>query len=210
MKSGIYCISSLRCPNRLYIGSTVDIDKRWSQHKWMLDNNKHHSVKLQNHYNKYGKDDLVFSIMFECPIDNLIELEQQCINKNKPYFNICELAGSSIGRTHSAETKKKIGDKARGQKMSNSTKVKMAKSHRGLKHTDKTKHKMSLAAKGRKLRPVSTETRDKISKALMGNKNSLGFKHSSETREKWLNKSSETREKMSRAQKLRRKREAAA
>ena len=60
--SGIYKIKSKVKPERIYIGSSVNIQERWRKHINYLKNNKHQSIKLQRHYNKYGKNDLVFSI----------------------------------------------------------------------------------------------------------------------------------------------------
>ncbi len=44
--------------NKIYIGSAVNIKKRWHEHRNLLNNNnnnKHHSPILQNAWNKYGK-----------------------------------------------------------------------------------------------------------------------------------------------------------
>lgn len=95
---GIYKISSLIKPNRIYIGSALNIKRRWNKHKSDLKNNKHHSIKLQRHYNKYGIDDLIFEIIEECVIDCLIDWEQHYIDKTHTYFNTCKIAGSSKGR----------------------------------------------------------------------------------------------------------------
>jgi hypothetical protein len=51
--SGIYKIQSIINPERVYIGSAISIRNRWCTHKSELKGNKHHSPKLQNHYNKY-------------------------------------------------------------------------------------------------------------------------------------------------------------
>ena len=53
--SGIYKIQSIIKPERCYIGSAVNIQKRWRDHKRELRNNKHSNKKLQNHCNKYGE-----------------------------------------------------------------------------------------------------------------------------------------------------------
>jgi group I intron endonuclease len=66
-------------------------------HRSDLNKNKHHSVKLQNHHNKYGLSDLVFSVVERCSKEVLIEREQHYIDELDPYFNICKVAGSVIG-----------------------------------------------------------------------------------------------------------------
>lgn len=54
MTQGIYCIENT-CNGKRYIGKSVDIEKRISQHKYSLKKNKHHNQYLQNSYDKYGK-----------------------------------------------------------------------------------------------------------------------------------------------------------
>ncbi len=52
--AGIY---ALYCSgdNKYYIGSSVDIKKRWIGHSSLLRNNKHYNFYLQNAWNKYGE-----------------------------------------------------------------------------------------------------------------------------------------------------------
>jgi group I intron endonuclease len=114
--TGIYKIQSISNPNRCYIGSAVNIDKRWICHKHYLRQNKHHSKKLQRHFNKYGKDDLVFSILLHCEKHKLIIKEQCFFNIYNPWFNICTIAGSPLGHKCSEETKAKIRDTKLGEK----------------------------------------------------------------------------------------------
>ena len=64
--SGIYQIQSIIKPERIYVGSGINIYQRWTQHKRELRQNKHHSIKLQRHYDKYGESDLVFIIIEPC------------------------------------------------------------------------------------------------------------------------------------------------
>lgn len=108
--SGIYKIISLSMPDRCYVGSAVNLNKRKAQHFRLLLKNTHHSIKLQNHYNKYGKNDLEFCIIELCSVDNLIIREQCFIDLLNPCFNICMVAGSVLGRKHKEETKRKIGN----------------------------------------------------------------------------------------------------
>jgi group I intron endonuclease len=108
--SGIYQIQSKIHPDKIYIGSAVDIDRRWKEHLNSLRIGNHHSHKLQRYYNKY-KDSLQFSIIFVCPKETLIENEQKFIDKLNPYFNECKVAGSQLGLKRSEEFKKKMSKK---------------------------------------------------------------------------------------------------
>ena len=70
---GIYRIESVSFRNRIYIGSSVDIATRWTMHLQRLRKNKHHSMKLQRHYNKYGEADLKHSTLVRCEEEDLMK-----------------------------------------------------------------------------------------------------------------------------------------
>lgn len=125
-KIGIYQIKS-NLNNRIYIGSSIDIRRRWKIHKSQLSLGNHHSIILQRHYDKYGKDDLVFSILELCEEDNLIKVEQAYLDHKKPYFNIRKTADSNKGIVRSEETKQKLRKYNLGKKLSEETKLKMSK-----------------------------------------------------------------------------------
>jgi group I intron endonuclease len=96
--TGIYQIKSIVHPERIYVGSAININRRWNQHLRDLKNFRHHSLKLQNHYNKYGVNDLIFILIEECTKENLIIREQFYLNITNTYFNICKTAGNCLGR----------------------------------------------------------------------------------------------------------------
>ena len=62
MTVGIYKITN-KITNKLYIGESLNIEKRWIKHKEDLKNNSHHSYKLQNDYNGFGLDNFNFDII---------------------------------------------------------------------------------------------------------------------------------------------------
>jgi len=95
--TGIYKIQSRHKPERIYIGSTSNIKQRWYLHLSQLRKQSHHSIKLQQHFNKYGETDLQFSILLECEKDDLIKKEQFFIDGHVPYFNVCKIAGNTAG-----------------------------------------------------------------------------------------------------------------
>jgi group I intron endonuclease len=133
-KTGIYKIQSKRYKNRIYIGSAINVNKRWNQHRNDLKNNKHHSLKLQRHFNKYGVDDLTFILIEECLKENLLIREQFYLDTTNTYFNICKIAGNCLGRTAWNKNKK--------MSVEFSNKMKIAsignQNHLGHKHTIET------------------------------------------------------------------------
>lgn len=116
---GIYSIYS-KSQNKYYIGKSIDIHKRFLKHKSDLRLNQHHSKYLQNVYNKYGEDDLVFQVIQECSYEESGELEKYYIkqfNSFKDGFN--ETEGGELGapgRKFSEDTLKKLSENIRGEK----------------------------------------------------------------------------------------------
>jgi group I intron endonuclease len=109
-QSGIYKIQSICKPERCYIGSAINIRNRWRGHLNDLKRNKHSNNRLQNHFKKYGESDLQFSILLGCEKEDLIKIEQYFIDSYNPWFNICKIAGNSLGTKRSIETRRKISE----------------------------------------------------------------------------------------------------
>lgn len=65
---GVYKITN-KLNNKIYIGESHDIERRWLEHKEELNNNIHHSYKLQNDWNIYGESNFKFEVIEE--IDKL-------------------------------------------------------------------------------------------------------------------------------------------
>lgn len=60
---------------KFYIGRSIIPSKRKTQHFRMLKKNTHHCKKLQNSYNKYGKDAFEFVIIEQCENSKIREQE---------------------------------------------------------------------------------------------------------------------------------------
>jgi group I intron endonuclease len=165
--SGIYKIQSKIKPERIYIGSAIDYKNRKSTHLNNLRKNKHHSIKLQNHYNEYGESDLIFKLIEPCFPQFLLCREQEYIDSLNPYFNICKTAGSSLGIKRSDEYIKKLKSRI----VSDETRKLL-----GIK---------SKGNKGRKGTPLTDEHKEKIRQKQSGKNNSFYNKsHSEETKQK--------------------------
>lgn len=135
-----------------YIGSTVNYKLRHSQHLSAMRNGKHHAHAVQSACDKYGCDNLKFTVLeYVLTIEKLIEIEQYWIDELQPKYNSCMSARgghSNRGKVHTEETRRKMSE--------GSTNV---------FHTEETKRKIGLAHKGK---VVSKETRDKLSKSHSG------------------------------------------
>lgn len=159
--SGIYAISSKCKPERVYIGSAVNISARWRVHRCLLTKGIHHSPKLQRHYNTYGESDLVYRYLAPCEPEHLIKAEQAFMNFYKPYFNCAQVAGSSFGLRRSEKTREKLREAAKKRPPV----------------SNETRQRRSMALRGR---VFSDESLKKMSNSMMGIKNHRYGKHFSE------------------------------
>lgn len=64
----------------MYIGSSNDIENRWAQHIYQLNNNIHGNAHLQNSWNKYGKSNFKFIILEETEPQEQFQTEQDYID----------------------------------------------------------------------------------------------------------------------------------
>ena len=180
--SGIYTIRNIINGNE-YVGSSVDVPKRWLQHKSGLRNQIHRNSRLQRSWNKHGEENFEFLLLEECDIEKLIEREELHISIRKSEYNLTIFAEGR--QVMSEETRQKISLKNKGRTFSEETLQRMSLSHIGKKQSDETKIKRSLTMKetyrsakerGEKLFPsqigrqFSEETRRKISLANTGRK----------------------------------------
>ena len=104
----IYKISN-SVDDRVYIGSTINLNKRWNEHKRDLSNNKHHNIYFQNFVNKYGINVLKFNILETIVKKNILNREQFYLDTIKNKFNIAKNAiAPMMGKSHTEEAIEKI------------------------------------------------------------------------------------------------------
>lgn len=114
MRSGIYKITNEET-GKFYIGSSKDIDKRWSDHKNELRANRHCNPKLQHSWNYYGESKFSIFILEDVdPLrDKLLEREQYYLDTFRPYirgigYNIGRRAEGGDNITHNPHRKEFI------------------------------------------------------------------------------------------------------
>ena len=147
MTSGIYKIC---CKGKYYWGSSWNIERRFIEHRSLLKRKKHGSKKLQELYEKFGKESLSFEIVEICEIDKLGEREKFYLDLDPEKLNLWVLPFSPKGckrinkRIFSQETKDRIsrsvkinqsknGHPRLGAILSQETKDKIAKSNRKIR-----------------------------------------------------------------------------
>ncbi len=164
---GIYRITC-KPTGKFYIGSAVNLRRRRNEHFGSLRNNRHHSITMQNAWNKYGPDAFIFEVLEYILLPELlIAREQYWLDTLKPFgkrgFNLAMLADSRLGTKQPPEAIEKVRQHHLGRKNSEETIRKRALSITGREYTAETRRKIGLASLGRKHTP---ETRAKMSIAV--------------------------------------------
>lgn len=119
---GIYCIENL-INRKKYIGQSVDIKKRWYEHRRTLELKQHDNIYLQRAWNKYGKNNFEFYILTTCDINDLNDLEIYYIQLYDTFnsehgYNMTIGGDGCVGYKHTEETKRYISMIQSGKKLS--------------------------------------------------------------------------------------------
>ena len=157
--SGIYSITHIET-KKIYIGSSVDIKRRWNSHRSSLNRGKHTNPHLQNAWKKYGKDAFIFAI--EEITEELESTENEYISKygiaitgTNIFFEDKGFNTAWAGRTGCVDPRKyKSGPEHHlfGKTSPNKGKIFSAE----------VRHNMSIGQTGKKqlnYKPLSAETR---------------------------------------------------
>lgn len=168
-KSGIYKITNL-ITERFYIGSSCDLVSRKYCHFWMLDNNNHDNKKLQNSYNKYGKENFKFEVIENCSKDKLIEREQYYLDTllfAQEYLlklnNKFELLGYN---------NRLIAESFKYMNLTKQHKENISKGSKGKIKTEEHREKLRLSHIGQ-----SNHTKEQLEIISKANKNRVGVKY---------------------------------
>lgn len=189
MASGLYEIVHV-CSGRRYIGSAVNIDKRWREHVRQLSTGKHHSKFMQRVWNKDGKDSFRFSVLIWCARADLLFYEQLCLDSFKPEFNSAPVAGSQLGYRHSDETRRRMSQSRpkdfspmTGKTHTAETRARISASRKGKGGGPRSPERLAKIGAAHKGRPKSAEHRAKIAATLKGTKTGRGKLNEGQVRE---------------------------
>lgn len=184
------CYEILNTVNgKRYIGSTMNLKKRWTEHRKILRGGRHNNQILQRAWNKYGEDAFKFLPILTCaPTKQMLMFyEQQLLDKVNPEYNILTTAGTCLGAKRSDASRKRMSEAHIGKPVKPRTieqnaeiSKRMLGHHRGMTgktHTVESKSKMSEALTGKKRGPISDAHKASISAG------GIGKRHTSPTPE---------------------------
>jgi group I intron endonuclease len=84
--TGVYSIKT-KSNKLLYVGASINLEKRFTDHSSLLKKNKHSNTTLQNICNKIGYDNLIFSTL-KIGDNDLFYYEELFIKTLNPLCNI--------------------------------------------------------------------------------------------------------------------------
>lgn len=123
---GIYRITSPS--GKVYIGQSINIIKRWWQHKR---SNTNKQPKLYSSFKKYGIEAHIFEIKEECRIEILNERERHW----EDFYEVISINGLNCRLTETNDKKGIIGYE---------TRKRLSESHKGKKPSEESKLKRKL------------------------------------------------------------------
>lgn len=157
--SGVYQIVNLVNGN-CYVGSSVQIESRIFKHLSFLRRGDHANAHLQAAFRKYGEQSFDYILLESCERLEILAREQHYIDSLKPEYNICKVAGNTLGVLHGPAAKAKMSAANMGNKRM-----------LGKEHSEESKQKMRDKAV---LRTHTESTKAKIAKSAVGNKSNTG------------------------------------
>lgn len=131
--SGIYRILN-KINGNCYIGSSLNVEKRYKHHLSTLRHNSSRCSILQKAFNKYGEDNFEFQVILCCKPEYRLYYEQQLIRELNSQYNVFTNVSDSPLRQFT---------------FTEQSKLKMSIAHKGKKLSEQHKHNISLANKGR-------------------------------------------------------------
>jgi len=171
---GIYAIRHVES-GRCYVGSTVNIERRWKEHRTRIKNGTHPAKHLANAFKAYGLDSFEFVILEECCVSDesvRIERETHWMGLLQPAFNVAPVAGSVLGLKRSEEVRARMSVAQKGRESK-------------LKGVPRSPEARAAISRGKKGKPRTREHQENLSKALKGRVSPRkGVKLSEETKQR--------------------------
>lgn len=162
MSCGIYKIVC-SIDSKVYVGRSVDIARRFREHRTSLRSCRHSNEYLQRAWNLHGEESFVFELIEECIEEETPSREAYWqsyygIGDGSRCYNLLLEDGTGSFRIHE-DTKRKMSDASRGKPKSEEHRRNTAKA---------VSERAAIHGGVRKGMPVTEEQRKKISETLKG------------------------------------------
>jgi len=170
MSCGIYGIKNL-ANGKIYVGQSVEMEKRKNLHLYYLRRGTHYNAHLQSAFLKYGESNFEFHILEEVS-ENMLDV-RECAwigfyKSDQELFGYNLMTGGKLLKRHSKESRLKMSLAKMGVKFSAEHCQKLGESNRRRTLSKETHKKMSVAAKRRGSNRTgshfSVETRKEMSR----------------------------------------------
>ncbi len=103
---GVYAIICT-ITGEMYVGSSVDVRRRWRQHRNMLRKGRSTCTGLQQAWTEHPEH-FSFALLMECAEARLHDVEQMWLERLQPALNRDGRAGSALGRRLTAEQREAL------------------------------------------------------------------------------------------------------
>lgn len=172
--TGIYMIKN-KINGNCYVGQSVDIYKRWMDHKTPSKRSK--GLVLGRALSRYGCDNFEFIVLEKCDAKALNEREIHYISSLKPAYNMNEGGSGNSGHRLTSQQKKRLSRIASVQWESKTKEQRQAIIKNNLKGPSKghpvsveTRSRLRESARKQFANGMPDETKKKISMATKGKK----------------------------------------
>jgi group I intron endonuclease len=172
---GVYCIENIY-NGKMYIGSSLDLSKRFLVHFSLLKHGKSHNKHLQASYNAYGKEAFIYYVIEHCAKEDIKKREQFWIDNTDCLisgYNQSKNAIDNSGWNHTVLYKEKMSQDRMGSNnpaYGRKKTLKQIESTRnrflGRAHKQETKDKMSAYRANNKFKYIGS----KSGKAILNEK----------------------------------------
>lgn len=186
MTIGVYVITHI-ASRKFYVGSSVNIEKRFIEHRSKLNRGKHHCRHLQHAWDKYGGGAFAFALKCTTESENECrDIEQAVLDTffDDTYNSKNVAIGGGIGDANvmrRPDVRKKVSESRMGMRFSDEHRNNLSKARKGKpgtrlgsKASDAAREKMRIAKLGkpspRKGCTLSKETIGKIVSSKTGKK----------------------------------------
>lgn len=187
MLSGIYALSFSGVQR--YLGSSIDIHRRYKQHLNLLKRRAHRNSKLQNCYNKHGKPALVIIEVLEDATEKEVQALEQSYLDALNFSEFCNLSKEAGGGRLSDKINAKRRESLKrffadnpdaiagknnpfyGRKHSQTTKDAIGRANRGRKRSEEWKEQKAADMRSRRGLHHSEKHRQRLRERWSGSSN---------------------------------------